>query len=72
MRFARIGELKKEGVRLAIADAVSDADLYVLGDACRDLSLITGGSGIALGLPQNFRAANLLAHAERAGDLPKI
>jgi len=69
---ARIDELKKDGVRLAIADAVSDADLYVLGDACRDLKLITGGSGIALGLPQNFRAANLLAHAEHAADLPTI
>jgi uncharacterized protein YgbK (DUF1537 family) len=69
---ARIDELKRDGVRLAIADAVSDADLYVLGEACRDLALITGGSGIALGLPQNYRAANLLAHAEHAADLPKI
>ncbi|AQH01766.1 hypothetical protein A9R05_23610 [Burkholderia sp. KK1] len=69
---ARIGELKKDGVRLAIADAVSDADLYVLGEACRDLKLITGGSGIALGLPKNFRTANLLAHAEHAADLPKL
>ncbi|KMZ11365.1 hypothetical protein BHUM_06100c [Candidatus Burkholderia humilis] len=69
---ARIDELKKDGVRLAIADAVSDADLYVLGEACRDLSLITGGSGIALGLPQNFRVANALAHAEHAADLPVL
>jgi uncharacterized protein YgbK (DUF1537 family) len=69
---ARIDELKKDGVRLAIADAVSDADLHTLGAACRDLALITGGSGIALGLPENFRAANLLAHAEHAADLPKI
>ncbi|SAK62117.1 HPr kinase [Caballeronia pedi] len=68
----RIDELKKDGARLAIADAVSDADLHVLGDACRDLALITGGSGIALGLPQNFRAANLLAHADHAADLPKL
>jgi uncharacterized protein YgbK (DUF1537 family) len=69
---ARIDELKKDGVRFAIADAVSDADLHTLGEACRDLALITGGSGIALGLPKNFRAANLLAHAEHAADLPKI
>jgi uncharacterized protein YgbK (DUF1537 family) len=67
----RINELMKDGVRIAIADAVSDADLYVLGEACGDLALITGGSGIALGLPQNFRAADLL-RAERATDLPKI
>ncbi|KWF23281.1 3-oxo-tetronate kinase [Burkholderia pseudomultivorans] len=68
----RIDELKADGVRFAIADAVSDADLHTLGEACRDLALMTGGSGIALGLPENFRAANLLAHAEHAADLPKI
>jgi 3-dehydrotetronate 4-kinase len=68
----RIDELKKDGVRLAIADAVSDADLYVLGEALRDVKLITGGSGIALGLPQNFRAAGQLKHAEHAADLPKF
>ncbi|MBN3845550.1 four-carbon acid sugar kinase family protein [Paraburkholderia sp. Ac-20342] len=69
---ARIEALKKDGVRVAIADAICDEDLFVLGEACRDLSLITGGSGIALGLPANFRAANLLEHAEHAADLPKI
>jgi 3-dehydrotetronate 4-kinase len=69
---ARIGELKNDGVRLAIADAVSDADLYVLGEALSDLELVTGGSGIALGLPRNFRAAARLKHAEHAADLPKI
>ncbi|MGF6900093.1 uncharacterized protein YgbK (DUF1537 family) [Paraburkholderia sp. GAS348] len=46
--------LRGDGVRMAIADAVSDADLYVLGEACADLTLITGGSGVALGLPGNF------------------
>jgi uncharacterized protein YgbK (DUF1537 family) len=68
----RIASLRSEGVRLAIADAVSDADLYVLGEACANLTLITGGSGIALGLPGNFRAANLLTDAGHASDLPKI
>lgn len=33
----RIALLRNEGVRLAIADAISDADLYVLGEACSDL-----------------------------------
>jgi len=50
----RIAVLRNEGVRMAVADAVSDADLYVLGEACADLKLITGGSGIALGLPRNL------------------
>ncbi|MDR5754643.1 MULTISPECIES: 3-oxo-tetronate kinase [unclassified Caballeronia] len=65
----KIAALRAEGVRLAIADAVSDADLYVLGEACSDLKLITGGSGIALGLPKNF---GQLADAAHASDLPKI
>lgn len=38
----------------AIADAVTDADLRVLGAALKSRKLITGGSGIALGLPANF------------------
>ncbi|MBB5415768.1 3-oxo-tetronate kinase [Paraburkholderia atlantica] len=69
---ACIDELKEDGVRLAIADAVCDADLYTLGKACRDLALVTGGSGIALGLPQNFHSADLLVYSGEAGDLPKI
>jgi uncharacterized protein YgbK (DUF1537 family) len=68
----KIAALKSEGVRLAVADAISDADLYVLGEACAELKLITGGSGIALGLPHNFRSSNLLAEARHASELPKI
>lgn len=48
--------LRRDGVRMAIADALSDDDLYTLGEACANLTLITGGSGMALGLPENFRA----------------
>ena len=34
--------------------------LLEIGAACADLPLITGGSGIALGLPENFRRRGLL------------
>ncbi|MFM0346095.1 3-oxo-tetronate kinase [Paraburkholderia sp. RL17-347-BIC-D] len=64
--------LRDEGVRMAIADAVSDADLYVLGEACADLTLITGGSGVALGLPANFRRAGLLEEQADAAQLPPV
>jgi uncharacterized protein YgbK (DUF1537 family) len=57
---AALDALAADGVRLAIADAIVDADLRVLGEACADAPLITGGSGIALGLPANFRRAGLL------------
>ncbi|GAC1417609.1 MAG: four-carbon acid sugar kinase family protein [Candidatus Velthaea sp.] len=38
-----------------IADATDDADLYALGEALDGTRLITGGAGIALGLPENYR-----------------
>jgi uncharacterized protein YgbK (DUF1537 family) len=47
------------GERLVIVDAVSEADLLAIGEACSDAPLITGGSGIALGLPGNFIRAGL-------------
>jgi len=56
----KIVELREQGVGIAIADALSDQDLYTLGSACADLPLLTGGSGLALGLPDNFRRAGKL------------
>jgi len=40
--------------RLVIIDAVDDADLYNIGEAAGELPLLSGGSGIALGLPRNL------------------
>lgn len=66
-----IAKLRESGHRLAIADALSDADLHTLGTACAELSLVTGGSGIAQGLPENFRRAGLLqTHDAAALELP--
>jgi uncharacterized protein YgbK (DUF1537 family) len=49
------------GHRLLVADAITDHDLTTLGQAAVDLPLITGGSGIAMGLPDNFRSRGLLS-----------
>jgi uncharacterized protein YgbK (DUF1537 family) len=66
---AGLAELQKRGVRHAIVDAVSDADLIAIGRACADLKLVTGGSGIAMGLPANFRASGALGRRKRADRL---
>lgn len=50
----RIAELKSQGVGIAIVDAISNEDLTRLGPALADLPLVTAGSGVAIGLPQNF------------------
>ncbi len=50
-----------QGTRILVLDAVCDDDLRTIGRALSGLGLVTGGSGIALGLPENFRRAGLLA-----------
>ncbi len=67
----RVAELRKDGVRIAIADAITDQHLIDLGAACAELKLLTGGSGLALGLPENFRRAGVLV-ARDASALPRI
>jgi uncharacterized protein YgbK (DUF1537 family) len=42
------------GRRLVVVDALRDEDLTAIGMAARDLPLVTGGSGVALGLPANL------------------
>lgn len=69
IRF-RFQELETEGIRFAVVDALSDADLLSIGAACADLPLVTAGSGLALGLPQAFRRAGLLAENQVADALP--
>jgi uncharacterized protein YgbK (DUF1537 family) len=53
----KLAGLAGSGPAIAIADAVTNMHLRTLGAACADLPLITGGSGIALGLPENARRA---------------
>jgi uncharacterized protein YgbK (DUF1537 family) len=55
---------RAEGKRFIVVDAVGDGHLRAIGAACADLPLLTGGSGIAMGLPDNFRAAGKLADYE--------
>ncbi|MCO6416879.1 four-carbon acid sugar kinase family protein [Siccirubricoccus sp. KC 17139] len=52
--------LKESGRRYAIVDAVTDAHLIAIGEAAAEHALITGGSGVAMGLPANFRAKGKL------------
>ena len=46
---------------IMVVDTLSDADLMVLGAACKGLALVTGGSGIALGLAANFSGTGAVA-----------
>lgn len=43
-----------KGHRMLVVDALQDNDLFEIGKAAKGLPLITGGSGVAMGLPKNF------------------
>jgi 3-dehydrotetronate 4-kinase len=60
----------ESGRRYAIVDAVTDAHLVAIGEACAGHALVTGGSGVAMGLPANFRRAGLLPERGDAAALP--
>ncbi|SMF21105.1 Uncharacterized conserved protein YgbK, DUF1537 family [Xaviernesmea oryzae] len=51
---------RQRGCGVVIVDAVTDDQLRAIGEAAADMKLVTGGSGIALGLPGNFRRAGKL------------
>ena len=53
----RMQELKAAGIGIAIVDAISNDDLMRLGPALKGMPLVTAGSGVAIGLPQNFGIA---------------
>ena len=63
--------LRGQGIGMAIVDAVDDGDLQAIGSASAELVLITGGSGVAIGLPENFRRQGLLKTTQ-ADALPKV
>jgi uncharacterized protein YgbK (DUF1537 family) len=48
------------GETLVVVDTIEDRDLIAIGTACDGAPLLTGGSGIGLGLAGNFKRAGLL------------
>lgn len=51
---ARLEKEQQSGNRMIVVDALRDEDLIQIGTAAKGLPLVTGGSGVAMGLPANF------------------
>jgi uncharacterized protein YgbK (DUF1537 family) len=60
--------LSDQGRRYAICDALTEAHLHDLGAACDRVALVTGGSGMAMGLPALWQ----LPARDAAASLPRI
>lgn len=57
---AAIQTLSSAGCRYPVIDALTDTDLRNIGVAAADHGLVTGGSGVGMGLPENLRRAGVM------------
>ena len=60
------------GFAYGVVDALEDAHLHAIGSACNGALLVTGGSGVAMGLPENFRRAGLLPREPAPPERPRV
>lgn len=67
---AAFQNLQDQGYGVAVIDAISNTDLMAMGAALAGMPLVTAGSGVAIGLPQNWRATGQLAPSDHADQLP--
>ena len=67
---AAFQNLQDQGYGVAVVDAISNTDLMAMGAALADMPLVTAGSGVAIGLPQNWRTTGQLAPSDHADQLP--
>lgn len=65
-------QLQKEDVAIAVTDVLNDEHLYFLGEAVKDFKLITGGSGIALGLPSQLKSQENHKEETTVHKLPEV
>lgn len=50
----KIEQLKAQGFRYAVLDALNERHLEIQGEALKDARLVTGGSGLAIGLARQW------------------
>ncbi|MDH2066348.1 3-oxo-tetronate kinase [Pantoea sp. GD03673] len=62
-----LGQLAEQGINYVVTDALHHAHLLTLGEALSDMRLVTGGSGLAIGLARQWSTVKTDAEAEQAG-----
>lgn len=69
---AHLAKMEADGVAHVVTDAVANADLDIIAEACRDMRLLTGGSAVAMPLPDLYRADGSLAADAPAAVMPNL
>ncbi len=68
----RLAALRSEGVAHVIVDAVANDDLSTIAAACRDMPLMTGGSAVAMPLPELYLEDGTLSSDAGRADIPDL
>lgn len=68
---AALAELKAKGFSYAVLDALNDAHLVTMGQAVSDMTLVTGGSGLADGMARAWAGSGDATKAAAEGKPPK-
>ena len=68
----KLDSLATDGVAHVVVDAVANEDLGIISAACRDMTLLTGGSAVAMPLPELYRADGRLAADAPAATTPNL
>ena len=68
----RLSDLHAEGVAHVIVDAVADADLKIIAEACGHMPLLTGGSAVAMPLPALYLSAGLISEEALGMPTPEV
>ncbi|OVZ74016.1 3-oxo-tetronate kinase [Yersinia intermedia] len=53
---SQLARLKEEGIRYVVLDTLNESHLLTQGEAVRDMVLVTGGSGLSIGLARQWAA----------------
>lgn len=63
--------LANKGVRYGVLDALNEQHLLIQGEALRDMRLVTGGSGLAIGLARQWATDSYDATRAQAAGYPQ-
>ncbi|QKJ85540.1 hypothetical protein PMPD1_0565 [Paramixta manurensis] len=63
---AKLADLRQAGHRYAVLDALNEHHLVVQGEAVADLKLVTGGSGLAIGLARQWKKDHATAPVQQS------
>ncbi len=69
---SRLNDLKGEGIAHVVIDAVTNDDLYTIAKACRNMPLMTGGSAVAMPLPDLYAIDGLISATTETKSTPTL